>query len=107
MAAAGFLLTGEPTSTVYREKLLEGLIKLASSKTEDVQFAVGEALVFAYGGLPLTFEAVLHSHFLTLADCPQLAEKADATGARALEPGVWRSCWPRSGDTHLEGKRGT
>jgi proteasome component ECM29 len=43
-----------------------------------VQFAVGEALVFAYGGLPLPFEAVLYSHFVTLGDCPQLAEKADA-----------------------------
>ena len=35
--AAGFLLTGEPDSVPFRSLLLEGLIKLASSKTEDVQ----------------------------------------------------------------------
>ena len=72
-----------------------------------MQFAVGEALVFAYGGLPLTFEAVLHSHFLTLADCPQLAEKAHSTtgagGSRVgftldFAPGFGAVGFPRSGD---------
>ncbi len=49
VAAAGHLAASQPQPAVL-EATVDGLFALSTTKMEEVQFAVGEALCFAFGG---------------------------------------------------------
>ncbi|GFR47108.1 hypothetical protein Agub_g8793, partial [Astrephomene gubernaculifera] len=62
--------TSDPRVGRVAERLLEGVFSVASSKSEDVQFAAGEALAWAFGGLPASLPpaVVLRGNYTSLAD---------------------------------------
>ncbi|KXZ47234.1 hypothetical protein GPECTOR_37g240 [Gonium pectorale] len=72
-AAAAAAVTATASSAGGR--LLSGLLATANNKSEDVQFAVGEALAWAFGGLPLSAAAALGSNFSGLAEHVAAAER--------------------------------
>ncbi|GLI60137.1 hypothetical protein VaNZ11_002209, partial [Volvox africanus] len=80
-AAAGFLAGGwggnwMPEADVSR-RLVDGLFGTASNKSEELQFSVGEALAWTFGGVSsATAAKVLNGNFTTLAD--QLTASATA-----------------------------
>ncbi|GMH36012.1 hypothetical protein BSKO_03880 [Bryopsis sp. KO-2023] len=64
--AIGFLCEGLWENSEVTEKLVEGLLALRTSKSEEVQFAVGEAVSFAFGGVPVTTDTILRCNFTSL-----------------------------------------
>ncbi|KAG2487332.1 hypothetical protein HYH03_014048 [Edaphochlamys debaryana] len=77
-ANGGFAMVGG-----YSGRLLEGLFATASNKSEDVQFAVGEALAWAFGGVPLPPSALLRANFTSLADSLTARGEAEAEAEAA------------------------
>jgi proteasome component ECM29 len=75
ITASGYLLSGARSSSshhsegqIITSKLLEAIFKLASNKAEEIQFAAGEAIAFAFGCIPLTADQILLSNFDGLAN---------------------------------------
>ena len=79
ISAAGYLMAGarsiDPSvadqnsnGKAITDKLLETLFKLSTNKAEELQFAAGEAIAFAFGCIPLTADQILLSNFDGLAD---------------------------------------
>lgn len=64
--AAGYICAGACEAEVIHA-LVEGLLALSTNKTEEVQFAVGDALAFAFGGVSISADEVLRSNFESLA----------------------------------------
>ncbi|GIL84022.1 hypothetical protein Vretifemale_12732, partial [Volvox reticuliferus] len=85
-AAAGFLAGGWggewiPEADVSR-RLIDGLFGTASTKSEELQFSVGEALAWAFGGLSsVTAAKVLRGNFTTLGDQLTASAAAATDGA--------------------------
>ncbi|MEW5319235.1 MAG: hypothetical protein WDW38_010400 [Sanguina aurantia] len=65
--AAGHMARGMPCKEVLTP-ILASLYKLCFNKAEDIQFAVGEALSYAFGAVPITAHCILRTNFLSLAD---------------------------------------
>lgn len=80
VAAAGFLMASHPSRTDITPVLLEVLFKLSTSKAEEVQFAVGEAISFAFGEVPVSMDRILLSNF------SGLAEEFSVLSTSALQP---------------------
>eukprot|EP00873_Tetraselmis_striata_P043262 jgi/Tetstr1/463526/TSEL_008405.t1 len=64
--ATGHLCAGSEEAALL-EPAAEALLALATNKTEEVQFAVGDALAFAFGGVCVGADEVLRSGFESLA----------------------------------------
>ncbi len=52
--ALGFICRGHATSSAVMAPAVDALLGLRTSKSEEVLFAAGEALCFAFGGRPGT-----------------------------------------------------
>jgi proteasome component ECM29 len=63
--ALGHLCHGD-RSPALAAAALKGLFALLGTKHEDTLFAVGEALAFVWGGVPVTAEQLLKSDFVSL-----------------------------------------
>ena len=97
--AAGFLVAGG-CDWADAKALLEGMVALSKSKAEETRVVVGEALAFAFGGVPVTPREVLFGSFTTLDERSRReareesehGEKEDArgpgssSGAAPVEP---------------------
>jgi hypothetical protein len=51
-----------------RQALVKRLLALSSHKAEEVQFALGEAVAFGFGGVPIGPETILGADFSSLSD---------------------------------------
>ena len=86
----GFIAGGDSRVAVG-EACVGAMFGQVLNKSESVQFAIGEALAFAFGGsqgcLPVPVEEVLGGEFASLAESPRFSEgvspNADAEGGRA------------------------
>ncbi|KAL3147888.1 hypothetical protein ABBQ32_002606 [Trebouxia sp. C0010 RCD-2024] len=79
--AAGHICAGHAVKGNL-DPALEGLFALGFNKNEDVLFTVGEALCFAFGGVPVSADIVLRSSFLSIAtwlNSKQASSAADAS----------------------------
>ncbi|KAG1660153.1 hypothetical protein FOA52_007810 [Chlamydomonas sp. UWO 241] len=68
VTAAGQLMAGYTGNPAVTKPLLECLVKLAFSKSEEIQFAVGDALAYAFGGVPVSADELLLTNFGGLAE---------------------------------------
>ncbi|GAX79566.1 hypothetical protein CEUSTIGMA_g7007.t1 [Chlamydomonas eustigma] len=65
--AAGYLLAGAHKLDDTMP-LLEALCKQCTSKLEELQFSVGEAVAFAFGGIPISTDKILLSSYASLSE---------------------------------------
>ncbi len=69
-----------------RQALVKRLLALSCHKAEEVQFALGEALAFGFGGVPVRPETVLGGDFSSLADSFAIFRgEAEAGEAQAMQ----------------------
>ncbi|DBB07277.1 TPA: hypothetical protein ACH3X3_008782 [Trebouxia sp. C0006] len=80
--AAGHCCAGHPVKAVL-DPALEALFALGFNKNEDVLFTVGEALCFAFGGVPVSADIVLRTSFHSIATW--LNSKGAGTTSEAVE----------------------
>ncbi|KAK9850611.1 hypothetical protein WJX84_005115 [Apatococcus fuscideae] len=71
----GYLAAGDPEASIL-QPAVDGLLSISSNKTESVLFAVGEALCFIFGGVPVTADVILHTPFESLAQAAAASEEA-------------------------------
>jgi len=79
-------LASHQTDAATLQAASDGLLALSSNKNEEVQFAVGEALCFVFGGVPVTADTILHSGYRGLA--AHLTATGEAANASAVPPEV-------------------
>ncbi len=86
VAAGAASTAGNGASEAARRALARRLLALSGSKSEEVQFALGEALAFGFGGVPISADTVLCTDFLSLADCFAIF-RSEPEGAEAMQVG--------------------
>ncbi|GAB4815511.1 hypothetical protein N2152v2_002557 [Parachlorella kessleri] len=84
--ALGYICRGHPAAPAVLLPAVDALLALKASKSEEVLFAAGEALCFAFGGVPVAATDILCTNFYSLADwmkqqeqAPQAAGQTDQT----------------------------
>lgn len=86
--ALGHLCHGD-RGAALAETVLKGLFTLLGSKHEDTLFAVGEALAFIWGGVPVTVDQILKTDFVSLvASSNFLAGDTEAGEVAMTEAGA-------------------
>lgn len=76
VTAAGHVCHGSDEPRLS-SKVLDRLLAMGTNKSEEVQFAAGEALSFVFGGVPVTADTMLRTDYTSLSTCFNILKATD------------------------------